>query len=395
MPSRGRVCSSGIAARRAVDRGGGGLLQRWRHRVHDLLRLADVRIGGDRPWDVHIHDDRFYRRLLLGGSLAVGEAYVDGWWDCRSLDGLFYRLLRVECDSKLTGLPDLLGLLRATLFNLQKSSRAFRIGEHHYDTDNRLFSAILDRRMIYSCAYWQDAATLDQAQEAKLHFICRKLGLRPGMRLLDIGCGWGGTIGFAAERYGVEAVGITVSKQQASRARDACRGLPVKVRLQDYRELDERFDRILSVGMFEHVGHKNYRAYFEVVRRCLANDGLHLLQTIGKDSSATWTDPWISRHVFPNSALPSARRICDAAEELFVIEDWQNLGADYDKTLKAWFRNLDVSWRSLRDTCNERLYRVWKYYLLSCAGAFRARKLHLWQVVLSPNGVPGGYSAMR
>jgi cyclopropane-fatty-acyl-phospholipid synthase len=254
---------------------------------------------------------------------------------------------------------------------------------------------MLGERLIYSCGYWKNASILEGAQEAKLDLVCRKLGLRPGMRVLDIGCGWGGTAKFAAERYQVEVVGITVSEQQAKFGKELCRRLPVDIRLQDYRNIEETFDRILSIGMFEHVGYKNYTTFMRIVRNCLKDRGLFLLQTIGGIRSVTRNDPWIERYIFPNSMLPSAKQICSAIEGVFVLEDWHSFGPDYDKTLMEWFRNFHENWDILKEYYNERFYRMWKYYLLSCAGSFRARKNELWQIVLSANGVPGGYRSMR
>ena len=250
---------------------------------------------------------------------------------------------------------------------------------------------MLGERLIYSCAFWEHAASLDEAQEAKLDLVCRKLGLQPGMRVLDIGCGWGGAARYAAERYQVEVVGITVSQEQVRLAREMCRGLPIEIRYQDYRSLEEPFDRILSVGMFEHVGPRNYVTFMDVVRRCLKENGLFLLHTIGTQQTTKRCDPWIGRYIFPNSKLPSAREICAAMEGHFILENWQNFGADYDRTLMHWFRNFQENWSWLRDRYDERFFRMWKYYLLSCAGVFRARANQLWQIVLSPQGVPGGY----
>jgi cyclopropane-fatty-acyl-phospholipid synthase len=366
-----------------------------RHRIERLLAMADVEIDGTRPWDIQVHDDALYARVLAEGALGLGESYMDGWWDCERLDELFHRVLAAELDARVQPMAEVWSVLKAKLFNLQKRSRAFQIGKRHYDIGNELYRRMLDSRMIYSCGYWKDAATLDEAQEAKLELVCRKLDLRPGMRVLDIGCGWGGTAKYAAERYGVEVVGITVSEEQAKYARELCRGLPVEIRLQDYRDLDESFDRVLSLGMFEHVGYKNYRTYVSVVRRCLGDDGLFLLHTIGGNRSAVRTDPWIARYIFPNSMLPSAKQIAAAIEGIFVLEDWHNFGADYDRTLMCWFRNFDESWPALKDRYDERFYRMWKYYLLSCAGSFRARRIQLWQIVLSPRGVPGGYVSPR
>jgi cyclopropane-fatty-acyl-phospholipid synthase len=260
---------------------------------------------------------------------------------------------------------------------------------------NTLFKCMLDSRLIYSCGYWENATSLDEAQENKLDLVCRKLRLGPGMRVLDIGCGWGGTAKFIAEKYQAEVVGITVSQEQTQFGKELCRGLSVDIRLQDYRSLKDKFDRVLSIGMFEHVGHKNYVRFMHNVKTCLKDDGLFLLHTIGGNRSVFHVDPWMQRYIFPNSMLPSARQICSAIEGLFVFEDWHNFGADYDKTLMQWFRNFDANWNTLKDRYDGRFYRMWKYYLLSCAGASRARIHQLWQIVLSPGGVPGGYRAAR
>ncbi|MGA9422369.1 MAG: class I SAM-dependent methyltransferase, partial [Rhodanobacteraceae bacterium] len=238
-------------------------------------------------------------------------------------------------------------------------------------------------------------ADLDAAQEAKLDLICRKLRLKPGMRVLDIGCGWGEALKFAAERYGVSGVGITVSEQQAHHARDLCKGLPVEIRLQDYRDVTETFDAVYSVGMFEHVGWKNYRSYFEVCRRCLAADGLSLLHSIGTNGEPSRPDPWIEKYIFPNSMVPAASQVTGALEGLFVVEDWHNFGADYDKTLMAWRANFDAAWPSLQNEYDERFRRMWRFYLSGSAAVFRTRRDQLWQIVLSARGVPGGYVAPR
>lgn len=366
-----------------------------RRRVEELLALAGVQIGGSRPWDIQVDDERLYARVIAQGTLGLGESYMDGWWDGDRLDEFFYRVLRAKLEDRIRPLADGVRALRAKAINLQRPSRAFEIGRCHYDIGNDLYRCMLDRRMTYSCGCWKDARSLDEAQEAKLDLVCRKLGLRPGMRVLDIGCGWGGAVQFAAERYGVEAVGITVSEEQVRLAREVCEGLPVEVRLQDYRELSEEFDRIFSLGMFEHVGCRNYGSFMRIVRRCLKGDGLFLLQTIGGNRSVNTTDPWMARYIFPRSVLPSARRVAEACEGVFIIEDWHSFGTDYDKTLMEWYRNFERGWDALKERYDERFRRMWTYYLLSCAGSFRARKIHLWQLVLSPGGVRGGYVAPR
>ncbi len=369
--------------------------RRFRHTVEKLLAEADVQVNGSRPWDIQVHEEKFYTRVLAEGSLGLGESYMDGWWDCERLDEFFCKILRAGLDQKVKPLKMIFDSLVARIYNFQTPARSFKVGETHYDIGNDLYSRMLDRLMIYSCAYWKDATALDEAQEAKLNLIARKLNLKPEMKVLDIGCGWGGTAKFLAENYGVRVVGVTVSKNQASFAREFCRSLPVEVRLEDYRKLNEKFDRVISVGMFEHVGYKNYRTFMKVVRRCLKDDGLFLLHTIGSNISVVRTDPWIEKYIFPNSMLPSAKQICEASEGVFVMEDWHNFSVHYDKTLMAWYRNFENAWDDLKERYGERFYRMWKYYLLSCAGAFRARVNQLWQIVFSPRGVVGGYESIR
>ena len=360
--------------------------------IEQILGGAGVGIGEDRPWDIRVKNPEFYNRVLAGGSLALGESYMDGWWDCRALDQFFDRVLSARLDRRVKKSWDLLWLvIRSKLSNRQRPSRAFEIGERHYDIGNDLFSVMLDKRLNYSCGYWDKATTLDEAQEDKLHLICRKIGLAPGMKVVDIGCGWGGFIQYAAETCGADVLGITVSKEQARMARERCKGLPVRVELMDYRDLEGTFDRIVSVGMLEHVGERNFRTYMQTLHRCLAPDGLFLLHTIGANKSVRDTDPWINKYIFPDSMLPSAKQIATATEGLFVLEDWHSFGPDYDKTLMAWHRNFIDNWDRIKDAYGERFYRMWTYYLLSCAGSFRARRNQLWQIVLSKKGLREGY----
>lgn len=361
-----------------------------------LLEGAGVTIDGPDPWDIQVKDPRFFRRVLSQGELGLGESYMDGWWEVDDLAEFIARVLKARLDRKIRRSPRaLLQLALARLVNLQSRRRAFEIGERHYDRGNDLFTNMLDTRMNYSCAYWEDADSLDEAQENKLELICRKLDLRPGMRVLDIGCGWGAFGKYAAERYGVEVVGVTVSKEQVALGRRLCEGLPVEFQLMDYRNLHGSFDRIVSVGMIEHVGYKNYRTYLEVARRCLEDDGLFLLHTIGANRSNTGTGPWTHRYIFPNGMLPSIAQLGAAMEDRFVMEDWHSFGAHYDRTLQAWHENFTSNWHRLRQTYDDRFYRMWNFYLLSSAGAFRARHIQLWQIVLSKNGVPGGYRSIR
>lgn len=365
-------------------------------RLKNLLEGTGIVLNGENPWDLQIHNPRFYARVLSEGSLGLGESYMDGWWDSAQIDEFVARLLRQNIAAKIRPNASLVAdMVLARAINRQSKKRAFHIGKAHYDIGNDLYAAMLDKRMVYTCGYWKDATTLDEAQEAKLDLVCRKIGLTSGDRVLDIGCGWGSFAKFAAERYGAQVVGVTVSAEQAKLAQERCQGLPVDIRLQDYRDVRDTFDHIISLGMVEHVGHKNYRTYFKVAERCLKEDGFFLLHTIGSNVSAKTTDPWISKYIFPNSLIPSAAQLAKAAEGLFVTEDWHNFGTDYDKTLMAWYANFISHWDSLKDQYDERFKRIWTYYLLACAGSFRSRINQLWQIVYSKKGVLGGYTSVR
>lgn len=363
--------------------------------VQTQLARTEIEIGGSRPWDVQVHNERLYGRVLSQGTLGLGESYMDGWWDAEALDQFLFKLITANIQDNFPKDLALIGsVLKGKLLNMQRL-RVTEVGEKHYDIGNDLYAAMLDKRMIYSCGYWHNAGDLDAAQEAKLDLICRKVGLEPGMRILDIGSGWGGFLQFAAERYGVSGVGVTVSKEQAALANERTAHLPVETKLLDYQALDGKFDRIISIGMFEHVGYKNYRAYFEKAASLLAPDGLMLLHTIGGHSSTSHGDPWSEKYIFPNGMLPSIAQIGKAVEGLFVMEDWHNFGADYDKTLMAWHERFVAAWPQLKDQYDERFYRMWRYYLNVFAALFRARNISLWQVMLSPRGVPGGYTSVR
>jgi cyclopropane-fatty-acyl-phospholipid synthase len=348
---------------------------KYKRITEEILALAEVKINGTNPWDIRINNDEFYRRAITEGELGIGESYMDSWWDAEKLDEFIYRILTAQLDEKIKiKFSIILRLLTARIFNLQTRRRAFIIGEKHYDLGNDLFQNMLDKRLNYSCAYWKDAANLDVAQENKLSLICNKINLKPGMRVLDIGCGWGAFGKYAAEKYGVEVVGITVSKEQVDLGRKLCEGLPIEIRLMDYRDLNEQFDRIVSVGMIEHVGHKNYRTFFKIAHKCLKDDGTFLLHTIGNFKSEDSTDLWTERYIFPNGMLPSISQVGKAIENLFVMEDWHNFGADYDKTLMAWYNNFESNWDKIKGRYSDRFYRMWKYFLLSAAGFLQIQK---------------------
>lgn len=369
---------------------------KYKHLAEEILGLAGVQINGNNPWDIQIHNSEFYRRAITEAEMGIGESYMDKWWDVEKMDEFIHRIFLARANERIQRkLSVFIQILTAKLFNLQSKRRAYQIAEKHYNLGNNLFQNMLDSRMNYSCAYWKDAQTLDEAQENKLELICRKLYLEPGMRVLDIGCGWGAFGKFAAEKYGVEVVGITVSKEQVELGRELCDGLPVEFRLMDYRDLDEKFDRIVSIGMIEHVGYKNYRSFFRVTNKSLTDTGLFILHTIGRNKSRKTLDPWVNKYIFPNGMLPSVAHVGRAIEDFFVMEDWHNFGPDYDKTLMAWHENFVRNWNTIAGCYSERFFRMWNYYLLTSAASFRARNNQLWQIVLSKNGMVGGYQSVR
>jgi len=361
------------------------IANRLKARLQQVLSVADVQIDGSRPWDIRVRHAGFYPRVLLQGSMGLGESYMDGWWDCAEVDQLFFKLFSAGLERRAGRKLQAVWLfMKSLVLNCQTKSRSTRVAQQHYDLGNEIFECMLDRRMVYTCGRWEHAADLNEAQEAKLHFVCRKLNLSPGMRVLDIGCGWGSFAKFAAEKYGVQVVGITVSQQQLKLARTRCSGLPVELRLADYRDLHDCFDRVVSLGMFEHVGNKNYRTFFQVARRAIRDEGRLFLATIGSSQTVRATDPWIERYIFPNSHLPCVSQIGAALDGRFLVEDWQNWGQDYDRTLMAWFHNFEDNWNCLKEKYSERFHRMWRFYLLASAGSFRSRHLQVWQMLLSP-----------
>lgn len=370
------------------------MVQSYKKVAEEILNLAGIELDGNNPWDIQIHNDQFYKRVITEGHLGLGESYMDGWWDAERIDQFICKILKAKLYNKIKK-RFLVSYIKARLFNVQSPKKAFIIGRRHYDLGNVLFENMLDKRLNYSCAYWENATDIDKAQENKLELICKKLYLQPGMRMLDIGCGWGGFAKYAAEKHSAEVVGITVSKEQYALGKQLCNGLPVELRLMDYRSINEKFDRIVSVGMIEHVGYKNYKDFFRVAEKSLKDEGLFLLHTIGGNKSVKSNDPWIEKYIFPNSMLPSIAQLAKNSENLFVIEDVHSLGVDYDKTLMAWYNKFSSNWGKLKKLYDERFYRMWKYYLLSAAGAFRARYNQVWQIVFSKNGIKGGYQAVR
>lgn len=363
--------------------------------VQKLLDDADIEINGSRPWDIKVHNPKFYSRVLSGGSLALGESYMDGWWDVKSLDEFFTRILKAKINRKVVSPNLILHALKSRIMNVQTMSGSRKVAKVHYNLGNEFYSHMLDRRMQYTCAYFKGTSSLDEAQERKLDMICKKINLKRGDKVLELGCGWGGFAKYASEKYGSHVTAYNISREQVRYARENTKGLPVRIIEKDYREAKGHYDKVVSIGMCEHVGYKNYNTLMDVAHRCLKKHGIFLLHTIGRDTSTTHVDPWIDKYIFPNSMIPSIKQLSHSFEGRFVVEDWHNFGTDYDKTLMEWHKNFEKNWPKFRKQYGDRFYRMWRYYLLACAGTFRSRNTQLWQIVLSKDGVPGGHIPVR
>ena len=349
-----------------------------------ILSRAGVTVNGSKPFDIQVSNQDFFKRVLLHGQLGLGESYMDGWWECEALDQFIDHVLRINLKNRISW--NWFPTIKSRLFNLQKYNRAFEVGQKHYDIGNDLYIAMLDKRLNYTCGYWKNAKNLDEAQEAKLDLVCKKIDLQPGMTVLELGCGFGAFAGYAAEKYGVKVTGVTVSRRQVELGMELYKDLPVDLRLDDYRNVKGTYDRVISIGIMEHVGYKNYRTYMQVVNRTLAANGTAFIHTIGDNVSRTTTNAWTSKYIFPNSVIPSIAQLGKAMEGLFVVEDWHNFGPDYDKTLMSWCQNFENAWPDLSKKYSERFHRMWRYYLLISAGDFRARQTQLWQIVMTRPG---------
>ncbi len=363
-------------------------------KAQELLALADVKINGSRSWDIQVHNEDFYSKVFSQGSIGAGEAYMDGWWDVKSLDEFFTKIFKVQLHHKIQTFNFVWNYIKASTLNLQTKSGSKKVAEEHYDLGNDFYKGMLDKHMQYTCGYWKNAENLDKAQINKLDLVCKKLKLKKGETVLELGCGWGGFAHYASKNYGVKVTAYNISKEQVKYAQEWNKYLPNKIILTDYREATGKYDKVVSVGLCEHIGYKNYKTFMEVAHRCLKDNGLFLMHTIGANVSVKMTDPWIQKYIFPNSMLPSISQISKAAEGLFVVEDLHNFGPDYYKTLMAWDANFRKNWNKFESQHGKRFYRMWRFYLMSSAGQFKARKIQLWQFVLSKGDIPS-YEPVR
>lgn len=376
-----------------------------------LFKEAGIEINGTKPWDIQVHNERFYSKIMSiksGGSLALGESYMDGWWDAKSLDQFFFKLTSKKPKIKVISPGIILEIIANSFINFQSKKRSKKVAQRHYDLGNDFYKKMLDKYMQYTCGYWKNAKNLNQAQENKMDLICRKLHLKKKNkinkreRILELGSGFGGFSKFATEKYNCEITSYNISKEQIKYGKEINKNLPVKIIESDYREAiniekEGSFDKIVSVGMYEHVGPKNYNTFMNVAHKCLKNKGLFLLHTIGRQTTLKQgkADPWIKKYIFPEGHLPSPAELISASEPYFKLEDAHNFGRYYDLTLMAWFDNFEKNWKEFKNKFGDRFYRMWKYYLLSCAGAFRSGSIDLYQFVFSKGDLGNVYEAVR
>ena len=358
-----------------------------------LFAKADIKINGNRDWDIQVHDERFYSRLLFHGSIALGEAYVDGWWDCKDVEQFIYRVLHYRLVNSKTYELQHFGasFLKNTRFiwkkliNPQSIRRAAKDVRYHYNLGNDLFAATLDETMTYTCGYFKDTNDLKQAQIDKMKLVCQKLNLQKGMRVLDIGCGWGSLAKYMADNYEVTVVGLTLSEEQKTFADNQCTNSDVTIELCDYRNHNGKYDRIVSIEMIEHVGAKNLKSFMQKADKNLNEDGLMLLQFDGKSESINWNYSWIEKYVFPGTVTPSMQQIAKSSENLFFLVDWHDFTKDYHLTMNCWHENFLKNWDNIKDNYDERFFRLWKFYLTCAPATALVNTQHLWQIVLQKN----------
>ena len=358
--------------------------------VTHLFERAGLQIGGSKANNVVVHDDRFFKEVLLKGSIGLGDSYVEGTWDASSVDDVVFALIKSGVyNSILSQIYDTVGSVARRIQNLQDRIGSYQVIDEHYDLDYNLFLAFLDRYNQYTCGYFERTDDLDQAQENKLELICNKLNLREGDKVLDIGGGWGGLALYMTERFDVDVSIITLSRQQANHARKMCEGRKVKVHVCDYRDIpllfsSSSFDKVAAVGILEHIGHKNYRQFMKVVNHALIPEGRCLFQTLYSPANRILSNPWVRKHIFPNHELPPQNTIKSAASKYFQPADkvaFQDLTPHYVKTLLAWNERLNKAIDDKKINLEPKEHRKWNFYFLSCAGALRAEHMRVGQFV--------------
>jgi cyclopropane-fatty-acyl-phospholipid synthase len=359
-----------------------------------LLAGADIEVGRSPSAEIIVHDDSFYRDVLTTGSLGLGDSYIDGKWDCEKIDELIYKILTLGIHQKLAPVYNIAGEIKRRALNLQSRERAKQVIEEHYDLPSEFYASFLDPYFQYTCARFEGTADLDKAQEIKMGNICKKLGLKAGDKVMDIGGGWGGLAHFMASNCGVEPTVVTLSKTQAEHIKRT-RGDEIKVQLCDYRdipdELNGRFDAVTAVGILEHIGHQNYADFMGAVDRVLKPSGKLLIHTLYTPQSRPVSNAWLHKHIFPNGELAPREMIEENLSSDFEPADgpngeksteepaFEDITPNYFPTLHTWKDRLTESQKAGKINLSEREFRKWIYYFMSCAGAIKAGHMRVGQ----------------
>ena len=364
--------------------------------VIDADGKAHVFSGGPGPEvTMRLTDRKLYRTLVFNAELAAGEAYMDGTMRFENGSTLKDFLTLFSINRLSLGSYPIQKALRAVKMRFRNRQQSNRKGQaqqnvaHHYDVGNEFYKLFLDENMLYSCAYFrEEGETLEQAQRNKLRLLASKLGLRPGMKVLDIGCGWGDLALYLAQLEDVEVLGVTLSKEQQALAsqRAKAAGLEGRVRfeLRDYRDVDERFDRIVSVGMFEHVGVSHYDEFFKKLNALMPDDGVAVIHSIGHMSPPGMASAWLRKYIFPGAYSPALSEVFSVVEQNSLwVTDLEFLRVHYATTLKHWVDRFEMNRDKVVALYDERFARMWEFYLISCEMMFRTGSQLVFHMQLS------------
>lgn len=362
-----------------------------------------VEVGGipDTMWNhIEILDKSAWTDIITKGNLGIAEAYMHNKLKVDPLPFFISVLNDTSIGTRRKEGTDYLGMvmqavalptdLMGLLTNQQTRELSSRVTKQHYDAGNDLYEKMLGPSMSYTCAYWKDAKNLDEAQFNKMDLIRRKLELQPGMKVAELGMGWG-TAANHMHKYGnVDVTGVSLSEQQVKWAQENLAKEGLRFIWSDYRDHCEdpkhmhTYDRVYSIGMLEHVGYKNYAPFFKCIKALLKPDGLAVVHSIGEPDFVSASDPFLDKYIFPGAVIPAMSTITAGFENDFILEDWQNFGFDYSLTLAAWNENANVFFKENPDKYTPEFQRMWEYYLKMCEALFVTRINQLWHFVLSP-----------
>lgn len=361
--------------------------------IKDIFKIAGITLSdkpSNEPLTITVNNKQFYKNMVSNGELGFAESYMDGHWDCSDLSAITYQLL-INLDKlenalmkqSLTVGASLLKQHISRLFQYNTREISKKMIEVHYDIGNDLYEKMLGKTMGYTCAYYyKPNMTLDEAQIAKFELVARKLHLKEGMTVLDMGCGWGQQAKYIADKYKVTILAVSLSKEQINWANENNKSDRVTYKLMDYRDVKGKFDRVYSIGMLEHVGLNNYPVFFNKSYDVLKDDGILLVHFISTNPPKAKLSPFIDKYIFPNAYIPKKKDIIGSfLDNKWSLEDWQNIGVSYNTTLLAWYDNIK-DWKGL-DNYDKRFRRMWEFYLLGCASSFKAENDCLWQIVFT------------